>query len=470
MNLGDNNAVFGSALEDKHVRDLVAARLNGTASSQQVAELSEIIVSRPEVRDYFVAHSVLVGQLTTYAGTAENDASPAVIAAGAGGSWMAGRVGIMAFVIIAFGLVSYLFLDFDRTPLTSNPSAQEIVGEIQQTSNGNQVKSLVAGETVSIEDGDCKVTLDNGVKLVVQSPASFVVENQMRCRLWNGRLTADVSPQAIGFRVITKHADIVDQGTRFGVAVEPDSGTNIAVFEGQVDVASHDQPLQVGRAVSISSDGTLSRLQLVTPATFESSENSAGRVESTIRSVRDNIRSVEELGFYRIVPRGFGEDRPAYVDRIHQWNGVDSKGLPKELLQADYVMPFNDDKLKEDFEITLSLARKANVFVLFDDRNAIPNWLKQDFADTGLNVGQDEGRVPWNETLLETAIGSGNSIDNEFSVWKSRVPMSGEVTLQGPFNGVDARQHSDWQKNKRSMYGVLAVPVQNNELGNKPST
>lgn len=41
-------------------------------------------------------------------------------------------------------------------------------------------------------------------------------------------------------------------------------------------------------------------------------------------------------GFYRIVHAGFGEEQLAYVDRVHQWNGVDEQGLPSELLGGEY--------------------------------------------------------------------------------------------------------------------------------------
>ncbi|MFK7770362.1 MAG: FecR domain-containing protein [Mariniblastus sp.] len=459
---------FGKLIDDQRVRELVDAYSACTATDAEIAELSQLIESSRDVCDYFIAHTTLLGQLVVYSNagahayTIEEDSSenkilgfPRIPA-----SWPMVRAAAASLMFLAIMISSILFWNVDLTP--NNTEIAEVVGQMLSESGKRSAGPLLAGQTISIETGECKISLVNGVELVISSPAKFAMESAMRCRLWEGRLTADVPQQAIGFRVLTKHADIVDQGTRFGVAVQPDSGTDIAVFEGLVDVASHNQSLPVGRAVSINADGILSRLQLVTPATFESSGDNENASQSVITSVKDNIRSLEELGYYRVVPGGFSEDKPAYVDRVHQWNGVGVSGLPSELLGGDYVMPFNDDKLKEDFEITVTLSQTAVLYVLFDDRNATPDWLAKDFVDTGANVGQDEGHVPGNKTIMETAVGSGNSIDNEFSVWKSRTPLSGEVTLQGLWNeAVQQRQEDDdAAQNKRSMYGVVAVPVQ----------
>lgn len=460
MEHNEQPTVFGAIVSDHHVRYLVAAYCSGSATDEEVANLSELISSSPAVRDYYIAHATLASQLTVYAKASQEDvpASSSVVIPNLQ-AWSVVKTMTAACLALAILLGGLMMWRAGSLPIDA--SGARVIGQLSYDAGNGSPSPLEAGQTVSIETGECKISLNNGVELVISSPASFSIESPMRCRLWKGRLTADVPQQAIGFRVLTKHADIVDQGTRFGVAVEPDFGTDIAVFEGLVDVASHDQPLSVGRAVSISADGKLSRLQLVTPETFEPSSKISNTRLLTIISVKDNIRSSEELGYYRVVPGGFFEDQPAYVDRVHQWNGVDAKGLPEELLGGDYVMPFNDDKLQENFEITVTLSRESNLYVLFDDRNATPKWLAKSFVDTGFNVGQDEGHVPGNKTIMEIATGGGQSIDTEFSVWKSRIPVNGEVTLQGLWKDADQKLQADDDpvQNKRSMYGVVAVPI-----------
>ena len=48
-----------------------------------------------------------------------------------------------------------------------------------------------------------------------------------------------------------------------------------------------------------------------------------------IRSVHDNIRGLDSSKYYQIVRRGLDDDAPAYVDRTHQWNGLDRGGSPR---------------------------------------------------------------------------------------------------------------------------------------------
>ncbi len=455
---------FGSMVTDEKVRELVAAYTSGAASEQQQAELSDLITTSPEVCDYFIAHSAIVSQLLTYSSKFDDDSQRPVLA-DPPLSKRRKTVGWIAAAALLLGIVISGVFAYRQVNQGDPSLGPEPVGEMQTRFAGGEspaisTVNLMAGERVSIETGTCQVSLAKGVKLSFTAPASFTMVDAMHCRLWEGRLTADVPEAAKGFRVGTSHADIVDHGTRFGVAASPETGTDIAVFEGRVDIASANQKrtLSVGRAASIAADGAMSRLQVVKPDTFESPADADGLLESTIISVSDNIRSAEEYGFYRIVPQGFGEDQPAYVDRDHQWNGVDADGLPDELIGGDYIMPFNSDKRVKEIRITLNLAREANLFILFDDRAATPDWLRRDFVDTGKKAGQDEGGiVPGFKTGKRTATGSGNSIDSVFSVWRRRAPVVGEVALKGLL-GKEQRDGSGLPS-ERSMYGIVIVPL-----------
>ena len=59
----------------------------------------------------------------------------------------------------------------------------------------------------------------------------------MKCELTNGTAVTYVPESAIGFRIITPEADIVDYGTRFSVTVFEETGeTHTRVMEGKVQV------------------------------------------------------------------------------------------------------------------------------------------------------------------------------------------------------------------------------------------
>ena len=72
--------------------------------------------------------------------------------------------------------------------------------------------------------------------------------------------------------------------------------------------------------------------------------------------------------YYRIVHRGFDDDGPAYVDRNHEWNGLDGRRPPRIPPGADYIMPFNEDKWIKDLQMTVEVARAATLYVFFDNR------------------------------------------------------------------------------------------------------
>jgi hypothetical protein len=195
-----------------------------------------------------------------------------------------------------------------------------------------------------------------------------------------------------------------------------------------------------------------------------------------IARVSDNIHfggGGKAFACYQTTFEGLHEDALAYSDNPnHQWNGLTAEGLPAFLLGADYVKTFNDYRYIDYFKLEVELAQPANLYVFFDDRVDPPDWLKEGFEDTGVNIGLDEG--PWLLKAGElqdvdrqeyrewdvntTAVGGGNSVDNIFSVWRRRCVDGGVVTL-----GDAGKRGTDGigigGKGGRAMYGIAATPL-----------
>ena len=352
-------------------------------------------------------------------------------------------------------LGGYLYWDADRG---SAPQAN-VVGHMRKVvigeskSQATSVAELIEGKLVDFPNGNYSIVLKNGVTLTFAVESSFLMESPMLCKLLKGRVTADVPKQAHGFTIATKHFEAIDRGTQFGVAVGGDGSAAMAVFDGEVDVSSphFNKKLYKGRGISMTAAGEAQRLSLVSNESFGIHDDQVTDKQATLLSVSDSFHVKDQQGYYRIIRSGFGEDMLAYVDRLHQWNGVDDAGLPVELVGGDYLMPFNADKSSSEFQITLEISRRANVYVLMDSRTEVPLWLERDFVKTDMKVGQDEGgRWKGKGRKSETAIGPGLSIDEIFTVWKRREAAVGKIVL-GPL--VESPLPS------RSMYGVVAVPV-----------
>jgi hypothetical protein len=261
--------------------------------------------------------------------------------------------------------------------------------------------------------------------------------------------------------VETPYGEVTDLGTEFGLDVSETGKAGLVVFEGAVDlrmaqIAPEAEAMRLvgGDGVTFGEGGEFDRIMSIVTgnsATFQPADESpAGDAKPLSAAISDNLRASDTKRFYEIVRGGFGEDARAYVDRKYEWNGIDENGIPEFLLGADYVLPFNDDKGKR-LEITLTIARPSTIYIMYDDRGPPPKWLRNNFVDTGYDVGMDEDEGPIANRRPEMSIdrGPGKSIDRVFSIWKCEVTAPRKIVL-GSSGGT---------RGARSMYGIAFVPL-----------
>ena len=334
---------------------------------------------------------------------------------------------------------------------------------------------LQVGSSLQLTEGLAEVTFSSGAVVVVRGPADLQLLSPMHVVANRGTVRARVGEEATGFVIETPNADVVDLGTEFGVNVSEAGTTDVVVFEGAVDlayhatsselkgrrraasesatIAAHRKRLHSGEALHVNKEGTVRRIVSVDSDLYPVTtvQNNRQRLRPpVIRRVTDNIRDPENSQYYQIVHGGLWEDTRAFVDRFHEWNGIDKAGLPDFLLGADYVMTFNSDKWQSDIEIEVELGCPAMLYVFYDNRREVPDWLSTKFVDTGIDIGVDEG-FPGNPRILElNSTGPGNSINTHHSVWKLAVQQPGLVQL-GPLAT---------QEKAVNMYGIAAVPLE----------
>jgi len=357
-------------------------------------------------------------------------------------------------------------------PLSVSQAARVVSVSNVQWSPGAKIHDewsfLEPGESLRFERGLVNLFLENGAELLIEGPADVDYVSPEKVFARKGKLAARVSPDAAGFSIETPHANVIDRGTAFGLSVDEDSRTDVVVYEGKVDLdvlgdkASPLRRLERGEALSVNRLGKLSRITTVESRKFlePPQVHLAGDPQTpVITAVGDNVRSLETTKYYRVIPHGFRDDCRAYVDRLHEWNGVDGGGLPPFLVGGDYVMTFNDDKITTEIEIAVTLAQPASLFVLIDDRVPPPEWLARDFVDTHWDVGSDEG---YEDRVIGVGVGPGESIDHACSVWRRDVGEPATVVLGALGKEKFAMPAEDVG---RSMYGVVAVPLVQAESG-----
>lgn len=112
---------------------------------------------------------------------------------------------------------------------------------------------LLEPRWLKLKSGLVQVEFFSGARVVLEGPAEFrlVSTNEGFCQL--GRLTAEVPPQAAGFKVGTPQQDVVDRGTAFGLDVRSTSA-EVHVFQGKVELHEKDvrhEDLKEGEAAAL---------------------------------------------------------------------------------------------------------------------------------------------------------------------------------------------------------------------------
>lgn len=461
----------------------------GTATAEERARLERLLVDDPRAIGWYLrivddtltlrdaaaaqANSASAANATEIAAPAE----PAVQSKNSVFLFNSYRKLLWTCAAIACLVPVALTIGLWRTPLNKTDVVQSGKADFARIIEVTNVKwsdgaphydewsSIKPGARLQFNSGWLTLFFSNGAELVIEGPADVRYDSSQKVFARKGKLAARIGPDAIGFRIETPHANVIDRGTEFGISVDGDSHTSVVVYKGVVDMdlagdATRRRRLETGEALSVDRDGQLSRITTVGSNEFLEPPQLrfGGNLQSRlIASVTDNVRSLETAKYYRVISRGFHEDCQAYVDRMHQWNGVDRNGLPPFLLGGDYVMTFNDDKIVNQIEITLSISRPSIVYVLFDDRVEPPDWLTRDFVNTKWKVGSDEG---YDNRPIPIAEGAGQSIDHVFSVWMRKVHNASTVMF-GPLTH-EPTPPTVGIKAERSMYGIVVTPMRAN--------
>jgi hypothetical protein len=479
------------------LRTLIEALCEESTSPEQVARLEEILRSDPEAGEFYINYILIQSKLLQeFGGTSTTPANcvkvPGPVGGPTGGvvmrrpTWALAAAGC-AIALLVGGFAARRWSKVvpplprpahaagqGRGPLAGDdrPRSVAVASLVEARgvvwAEGQEpiaVGARLGPRDIRCASGTVKLVFDAGALVALEGPADLRILSGMRIRAVRGRVTARVDEGAKGFAIETPSTVVVDQGTEFGVEVDAAGQTGVVVFEGRVDLARPEtaagpapiRRLSQGEAMRVGRSGSLSRIVAVgrRPGADEWTTGPSTDRDAVIRSVRDNIRGLESSKYYQVARRGLDDDAPAYVDRSHEWNGLDPSGLPAFLRGADYIMPFNDDKYIKDLQVIVEVARAATLYVLFDDRQQPPAWLSERFTDTGFDIGMDEGAHigidkvgPRANSAAMLGRGPALSIDRVFSVW-SRDLGSGESISLGAIEmeGTDLK----------SMYGIAAV-------------
>lgn len=436
------------------IHELVTRILEGVSEESDRQALEQLVVSSPEARRAYVEY---MGD-TAFLRWQSAERQPEIVtdlmalaAAERGGRPWGAMLGLLATtLLVTIGLATWIMIPAPRQPVAVAKSGG--VATLVRTTGvawpaGGKARlelsRLAVGDALLFETGEVELVFDTGVKVIVRGPADFEIRAGDRAFSRLGRISAHVGVDGQGFTIETPLATVVDLGTEFTIEVGPSGATDVAVLRGLVDLAVNEpgrggpgisaRRLAQGEGMRVEPGGKIGRVMAISSDHFPvgSGEDRRPRAaEPIITDISDNSPIGSHVKFYRIIRGGMAEDAPAFVDRNHEWNGVGRDGIPECLNGIEYVMPFNDDKFVDGFQMSVEISRPASLYVLMSDRVPVPDWLRADFVDTGLKIGLDEAPNRF-KPRLTTAIGPGKSVDSIFSVWRRDVPEPRTVVLGG---------------------------------------
>jgi hypothetical protein len=477
------------------IHRLAAGQLHGALGDEERAALGELLASDAEARRLYLAYMQDTVSLR-WLSSGHHQRPPVEPAAVAGRSWRSVRgwgARRWAWATAAAVLVAIAGWELGQRNRAAESAKMGAVRAAAEASQITATKSpavatltgaasvqwgvagaaptllsrVAVGERLDFTAGTIELTFDTGAQVKVFGPAKIEIQSPRSILCSLGRVTTLVGKSGRGFTIDTPKARIVDLGTQFGVNISEKGDTQIVVFQGSVDLersanrAATDpttwrRRMRQGDALLLDDTGEAQRVMAVERGAFFPSASARGygsrRRLPVIEDVHDNIRAGESTKCYQIVHGGLREDALAFVDRSHQWNGVADEGLPEFLLDADYIMPFNDDKFVSDLEVSVKIARPATCYVFLDENMAPPAWLKKSFKDTGFQLGLDGAKTVWHKKHA-AAEGPGKSIDFVFSVWAREIDRPGVVTFGGVKPPKIGQRSSGF-----NMYGIAVVP------------
>jgi hypothetical protein len=96
---------------------------------------------------------------------------------------------------------------------------------------------------LKLKSGMAQIEFYQGARIVLEGPAELQLISSGEAACTRGRLSAQVPPQAKGFRIQTPKGTIVDLGTEFGLDVS-EITAEVHVFKGEVELHAAKQPLK----------------------------------------------------------------------------------------------------------------------------------------------------------------------------------------------------------------------------------
>jgi len=237
------------AFPSREFDEAVAAVCHGSASEEQLRALNELLRSDAAARDEYILrlelHSRLASEPDLFA-----EANEKKIAAAENilplqsrqrtrtrkTSWVFALAACVA--LLATGWWAFRFTHRSERQGTTSKAVAMLNRVVDaQWNAASEVPRLGAPlepGSLRLQSGLAQIVFYSGARVMIEGPAEFQIVSPTEASFRNGKLIAEVPPQARGFRVSTPQMKLTDLGTAFGLDVK-ERQTELHVFKGSVE-------------------------------------------------------------------------------------------------------------------------------------------------------------------------------------------------------------------------------------------
>jgi hypothetical protein len=225
--------------------DLADSYCNATATEPEVAALEALLASSADARREFLAYSLVHGQLP-----AATEASPGQVTIAnvfpevsrpprrslVGGMGWLGRVAVVLVALtaaVAAVAWSPRWAAANRKPPLATITDLRFAVPADLETPLREGQALEA-DRLAIRSGAMKLTLRNGVTIMMDGPADLELIDDMAALLHDGNVVVRVPKGMSGYRLSTATTEVLDLGTEFAVRAGGNLVTDVQVYEGAV--------------------------------------------------------------------------------------------------------------------------------------------------------------------------------------------------------------------------------------------
>jgi hypothetical protein len=236
---------------------LIQHYLEGRLSDAEAEQLHELLKAQPELGERLIQQFEMDAMLrATKPLVANNIIRPALLPKR---RFTFATVTSVAAIAACLALLGAWVMN---AVLKLRPEAEETTASVAVLTRGVNLEwesaAITAGTPLSpgwlrLKSGIAQIEFYQGARVLIEGPAELQLVSSGEATCTRGKLSAQVPPQAKGFRINTPKGTIVDLGTEFGLDVGA-GNAEVHVFKGEVELhqpAVTMKSLKEGQAMAI---------------------------------------------------------------------------------------------------------------------------------------------------------------------------------------------------------------------------